>query len=263
MQNVIKKLKEIESGTIGILIYSSEKQKIVSEYNREMSFPLASAAKVAVGFSIAKCVEDKLFKWNDIVEDVNFNPNEDSKELFPHFQQRSTLSLREAVEVMIACHDSLVANSIVQKCGGWEKVNNKIKSYFQNINITQNPRNLENSGKLSQVFELLLLIFEGYRLSPDLWAPIINGLVRQRGDIDGIPTHFLNHMSGGLDNVVVDIGILGDLNHYPLLYVLGAKNLPNRSNFQFSDEKIIEAMKLLYQEYLNQSATNFEVESHK
>ncbi|WP_075617909.1 hypothetical protein [Paenisporosarcina indica] len=107
--------------------------------------------------------------------------------------------LSKAIEVMIACHDSFVANRVVQFCGGWECINKKIKSYFYNLNITQNPRDLDSNGELSQLLELLRLIFQGYINNPELWIPIINGLVRQRGEVEGIPTHFLNHMTGGLD----------------------------------------------------------------
>ena len=177
---------------------------------------------------IAKLVEERHYKWTDIVEEVILNPEEDSNEVYPHFQNREYLALQDAVEVMIACHDSFVASRIVQFCGGWEMINKKINSYFKNINITQNPRDLNNNGELSQMLELLLLIFHGYKTSPELWSPIINGLVRQRGKIEGIPSHFLNHMTGGLDNVVVDIRIIGEFSKNPLLYVLGAKDLPNR-----------------------------------
>jgi hypothetical protein len=213
--------------------------------------PLASSAKVAIAFCIAKLVEERHYKWNDIVEDISFNPDEDSNHIYPHFQNRETLALSEAVEVMIACHDSFVANRVVIFCGGWEGINKKIKSYFSNINITQNPRDLNNNGELSQMLELLRLIFQGYINNPELWIPIINGLVRQRGEVEGIPTHFLNHMTGGLDNVVVDIGIIGEFSQNPLLYVLGAKNLPNRYTEKLADEKIIDALKLLYSEYSN------------
>lgn len=150
---------------------------------------------------------------------------------------------------MIACHDSFVAERIVHFCGGWEMINNKIKSYFNNINITQNPRDLDNNGKLIEMLELLRLIHQGYQTTPDLWIPVINGLVRQRGDIEGIPSQFLNHMTGGLDNVIVDIGIMGEFSKNPLLYVLGAKDLPNRYKDQLADEIIIDAIKLLYDEY--------------
>ncbi|SES07033.1 serine hydrolase [Psychrobacillus sp. OK032] len=252
MENVLEKIKELESGEVGIIIYSQVKQDILLSLNKGLLVPLASAAKVAIAFCIARLVEERHYKWTDIVEDVTLNPEEDSNEVYPHFQNRENLALRDAVEVMVACHDSFVADRIVQFCGGWEMINQKIKSYFKNINITQNPRDLDNKGELSEMLELLRLIHQGYKINPDLWVPVINGLVRQRGDIEGIPSHFLNHMTGGLDNVVVDIGIMGEFSKNPLLFVLGAKELPNRNKEKSADEIIIDAMKLIYNEYCNQ-----------
>ncbi|WP_289139637.1 hypothetical protein [uncultured Brevibacillus sp.] len=52
-------------------------------------------------------------KWDDLVEEVSFDPKEDSNELYPHLQKRKSLPLREAVEGMIACHDSCVAKCVV------------------------------------------------------------------------------------------------------------------------------------------------------
>lgn len=252
MEKVLEKLEELKSGEVGIIIYSQVKQDIVLSFNKELLVPLASAAKVAIAFCIAKLVEERHYKWTDIVEDIILNPEEDSNEVYPHFQGRENLSLQDAVEIMIACHDSFVAERIVQFCGGWEMINNKIKSYFKNINITQNARDMDNTGELSEMLELLRLIHQGYKTNPGLWNPVINGLVRQRGDIEGIPSRFLNHMTGGLDNVVVDIGIMGEFSKNPLLFVLGAKDLPNRYKEKLADEIIIDAMKLLYDEYCNQ-----------
>lgn len=252
MEKVLEKLKELESGEVGIIIYSQVKQDILLSLNKGLLVPLASAGKVAIAFCVAKLVEERLYKWTDIVKDVVLNPVEDSNKVYPHFQSRENLSLQDAVEVMIACHDSFVAERIVQFCGGWEMINNKTKSYFKNINITQNPRDLENNGELSEMLELLRVIYQGYKTNPDLWIPVINGLVRQRGDIEGIPSHFLNHMTGGLDNVVVDMGIMGEFSKNPLLFVLGAKELPNRHKEKLADEIIIDAMKLIYDEYCNQ-----------
>ncbi|MDX1699537.1 MAG: serine hydrolase [Melioribacteraceae bacterium] len=249
MREIIEKLKEIETGEIGLIIYSQLKQEIVLSFNKELLVPLASSAKVAIAFCVAKLVEDSHFKWNDIVENISFNPDEDSNLIYPHFQNRETLALSEAVEVMIACHDSFVANRVVQFCGGWESINKKVKSYFNKINITQSPRDLANNGELSQMLELLRLIFQEYTISPELWMPIINGIVRQRGEIEGIPAQYLNHMTGGLDSVVVDFGIIGEFSQNPLLYVLGAMNLPNRYTEKVADEKIIDILKLLYSEY--------------
>ncbi|MBM7621113.1 hypothetical protein JOC95_002986 [Bacillus tianshenii] len=250
MNKVIDKLKEIDTEEVGIVIYTSKGQRNNISLNSELIVPLASAAKVAIGFCVAKWVDDDFFKWDDLVEEVTFNTEEDSKELYPHLQNRESLPLREAVEVMIACHDSDVAKCIVNFCGGWEKLNRSIQSYYPSINITENPRDLENKGELNSLLEIMIHIFQGYKTQPLLWTPIINGLVRQKGDINHIPPHHLNHMTGGLDNVVIDIGMIGDFNDNPFIYAVGAMNLPNRFNNQAADNKIVEAMNLLYDEYL-------------
>ncbi|MBD3843041.1 MAG: serine hydrolase [Campylobacterales bacterium] len=252
MNKVIDKLKEIDTGEVGIEIYTSKGQRKNISFNSELIVPLASAAKVAIGFCVAKWVDDDFFKWDDLVEEVTFNPEEDSKELYPHLQNRESLPLREAVEVMIACHDSDVAKCIVNFCGGWKKLNKSIQSYYPTINITENPRDLENKGQLNSLLEIMIHIFQGYKTQPLLWTPIINGLVRQKGDINHIPPHHLNHMTGGLDNVVIDIGMIGDFNDNPFIYAVGAMNLPDRFNNQAADNKIVEAMNLLYDEYLKE-----------
>ncbi|WP_261134822.1 class A beta-lactamase-related serine hydrolase [Bacillus sp. Marseille-Q3570] len=252
MQKVIDRLDEIDSSDVGMIIYSTDKREKISVYNSDITVPLASAAKVAVGFCIAYWVEEKLCNWDDIVCDVSFDPHEDSLIVYPHIQHRDSLQLREAVEVMIACHDSLVANSIVQMYGGWDKVSQSINSYFPNINVKQDPLDLDNKGSINQIFELMLLIYQRYKNNPELLSPIMNGLVRQRGEIEGIPNHLLNHMTGGLENAIVNIGILGYLNQNPLIYVLGANNLPNRYNSQVADEIIIDTIKSLYKNtYIN------------
>jgi Beta-lactamase enzyme family len=252
VKNVIEKLKEIEVGETGLTIYSTKENKECISLNSELTIPLASAAKVAIAFCVAKWVEDEVVKWDAIVEEVSFNPEEDSKELYPHLQNRQTLPLREAVEVMIACHDSYIARSIVECCGGWEKVNRSLQSYYPSIHVTGNPRDVDNKAQLSQMLDLMIRIYQGYKTQPLLWTPIMNGLVRQKGDIGQIPVHHLNHMTGGLENVAVDIGIMGDFNENPYIFALGAINLPNRLDNQDSDRKIMEAMELLYGEYIKQ-----------
>lgn len=59
-------------------------------------------------------------------------------------------------------------------------------------------------------------------------------------------------MTGGLEQVVVDIGIIREFSQHPLLFVLGAKELPNRYADKLADEIIIDAMKLLYEAYCNE-----------
>jgi hypothetical protein len=252
LENALKKLKEIEQGTVGIKVYSTDKSIFLDSLNSHIIVPLASAAKVAIGYCIAVWIEKGLFDWNDSIENITFNPAEDSRELYPHFQHRNELSLREAVEVMIACHDSCVAKDVVKYCGGWSKVNKTIQEVYPTINVTEDPRDVENRGALEQVLHLMVNIYQQYNLNPLIWTPIVNGLVRQKGEVEGIPPFHLNHMTGGLDNVIVDFGIIGAFNENPLIFALAAIDLPNRYNDARADKKIAEAMNILYKEHKRQ-----------
>jgi hypothetical protein len=252
LNRVIDKLEEIKIGETGIIIYSTKQQKIQASWNSGLTVPLASAAKVAIGFCMAKWAEEGRVKWDDMVEGISFNPKEDSEELYPHLQKRKSLPLREAVEVMIACHDSYASRSIVNFCGGWAKVNETIQADYPSIHVTEDPRHPENQGKLDEMLHLMNRIFQGYNTTPLLWSPIINGLVRQQGDIISIPSQHLNHMTGGLEHAAVDFGILGDFSEDPYIFAMGAVNLPDRFGNQKADDKMMEAMRLMYGEYLEQ-----------
>ncbi|MQR96191.1 serine hydrolase [Fictibacillus phosphorivorans] len=249
MQSVLTSLKTVESDQIGIIIYSTKQQEVVCSFNPDLILPLASAAKVVIGYCITNWVERGLFHWSDLIEDFQLDKDENSAVLFPHIQGRTSLSLGDLVEVMIACHDSKAADSIVQFCGGWEKVNTEINRSYKHINLSSNPRDVENKGRISEVLSVLKAIFEGYHRHPQSWLPVMNGLVRPQDHFEGIPNHMLNHMSGGFESLVVDIGILGEFHQHPLLYVLGANDLPNRYTNNLSDERIVESIKLMYNEY--------------
>ena len=75
-------------------------------------------------------VKENKHNWNDILHHIKFNPHEDSAQLYPHLQGRTSLTLSQAVEVMIACHDSCVAQSVVMHCGGWDAVKMYAQTYF-------------------------------------------------------------------------------------------------------------------------------------
>ncbi|WP_264446558.1 serine hydrolase [Bacillus cereus] len=249
MQAVIGKIKEIQIGQVGILVYSTKNGNIVATHNDELYVPLASAAKVAIGFAVAKMVKDKLISWSDKLHHIKYNPNEDSAQLYPHLQDRATLTLSKAVEVMVACHDSYIAQSIVMHCGGWDTIREYVSTNFSKIHIQENPKDEKNIGELKQVLSLLLHIFQGYKSAPELWEPIISGMVRQQGDYESIPYYHLAHMTGGLPTATINIGIIGMFHEFPFLYVIGGKDLPNRFNNKMVDETITEALKCLYKEY--------------
>ncbi|MDR4172374.1 serine hydrolase [Bacillus nitratireducens] len=256
MQDVIGKIKEIQSGQVGVIVYSTKYENIIASYNNELYVPLASAAKVAIGFAVAKMVKDKQINWNDTLHHIKFNPNEDSAQLYPHLQDRATLTLSKAVEVMIACHDSYIAQSIVMHCGGWDTVREYVSTNFSKIHIQENPRDEQNVGELNQVHSLLVHIFQGYKSAPELWEPIISGMVMQQGEYEGIPYYHLAHMTGGLSTATINIGIIGMFHEFPFLYVIGGKDLPNRFDNKEVDETILEALKCLYKEYKMTSETN-------
>ncbi|MBE7103736.1 serine hydrolase [Bacillus cereus] len=249
METVIQKMKEIQFGHVGVAIYSTKNERIVASYNGELYIPLASAAKVAIGFVVANMVKDKNISWNDTLHHIKYNPNEDSAQLYPHLQGRATLTLSKAVEVMIACHDSYIAHSVVMHCGGWDTVREYVSTYFSKIHIQENPRDEKNVGELNQVLSLLVHIFQGYKSEPELWEPIINGMVRQQGEYEGIPCYHLAHMTGGLPTATINIGIIGMFHEFPFLYVIGGRDLPNRFDNKEVDETITSALKYIYKEY--------------
>ncbi|PFJ05044.1 hypothetical protein COD67_16315 [Bacillus cereus] len=249
METVIQKMKEIQAGHVGVAIYSTKNERIVASYNSELYIPLASAAKVVIGFVVAKMVKENKHNWNDILHHIKFNPDEDSAQLYPHLQGRSALKLNKAVEVMIACHDSYIAQSVVMHCGGWDAVREYVSTYFSKIHIQENPRDEQNVGELNQVLSLLVHIFQGYKLEPELWEPIINGMVRQQGNYESIPYYHLAHMTGGLPTATINIGIMGMFHEFPFLYVIGGKGLPNRRENKEVDEVFAVALRYIYKEY--------------
>ncbi|MED1510905.1 serine hydrolase [Bacillus proteolyticus] len=249
METVIRKMKEIQAGHVGVTIYSTKNERIVASYNSEIYIPLASAAKVVIGFVAAQMVKGNKRNWNDILHHIKFHPHEDSAQLYPHLHGRSTLTLSKAVEVMIACHDSYIAQSIVMHCGGWDTIREYVSTNFSKIHIQENPKDEKNIGELKQVLSLLLHIFQGYKSAPELWEPIISGMVRQQGEYEGIPYYHLAHMTGGLPTATINIGIIGMFHEFPFLYVIGGKDLPNRFHNKEVDETVTTALKYIYKAY--------------
>lgn len=252
LQNVLNVLRNLPEGEYGLLVFSQLKQEMIQSINPDLEIPLASAAKLAIAFCVVKFIEEGRYTWNEKVSPMRFDPREDSQELYPHFQQRSSLLLREAVEMMIACHDRFVAQCVVNVVGGWEVVNATLQKYYPTIHVNDDPRDGQNKGQLSEVFELFQTIMRGYTETPELWVPIINGLVRQQDKIEALPAHIINQMTGGLNHAVINIGVIGEFSKHPFLFALGARNLPNRATNTDADESIQEALQLLYDAYASQ-----------
>lgn len=242
-------MKEMQSGQLGVIVYSTKYDNIIASYDNELYVPLASAAKVAIGFAVANMIKEKQISWNNILHQIKFNPKEDSAQLYPHLQGRDTLTLSKAVEVMIACHDSYIAQSIVMHCGGWDSIRKYVSTYFSKVHVQENPRDEQNVGELNQVHSLLVHIFKCYKSDPELWEPIINGMVRQQGEYEGIPYYHIAHMTGGLPTATINIGIMGMFHEYPLLYVIGGKDLPNRFDNNEVDETVVSALKCIYKKH--------------
>ncbi|TKI15782.1 hypothetical protein FC683_30670, partial [Bacillus cereus] len=58
METVINKIKEVQSNYVGMEIYSTKNNRIVASYNSELNIPLASAAKLVIGFVVAQMVKE-------------------------------------------------------------------------------------------------------------------------------------------------------------------------------------------------------------
>lgn len=56
-------------------------------------------------------------------------------------------------------------------------------------------------------------------------------------------------MTGGLLTATINIGIIGMFNEFPLLYVIGGKDLPNRRENKEVDEAFAVVLKYIYKEY--------------
>ncbi|TCW57975.1 beta-lactamase family protein [Bacillus thuringiensis] len=134
-------------------------------------------------------------------------------------------------------------------CGGWDSIRKYVSTYFSKIYVQENPRDEQNVGELNQVHSLLVHIFRGYKSEPELWEPIINGMVMQQGEYEGIPYYHVAHMTGGLPTAIINIGIIGVFNEFPVLYVIGRKDLPYRSENNEIDEVFAESLKYIYKEY--------------
>ncbi len=134
-------------------IYSTKDNRIVASYNNELNIPLASAAKLVIGFVVTQMVKENKHNWNDILHHIKFNPHEDSAQLYPHLQGRTSLTLSQAVEVMIACHDSCVTVSCnaLWWMGCCENVRTNV---LFKIYIQENARDEKNVGELSEVLAL-------------------------------------------------------------------------------------------------------------
>ncbi|WP_162038496.1 serine hydrolase [Chengkuizengella sediminis] len=232
-----------KKGKYGSIVYSTQEKKEVYSSNSDLIVPLASAGKIFIGFAFARWVEEGIFNWNTIIDNIKFDPKEDGHIVYPHLQNRNSLPLHKVIEVMIACHDNFLADCVVSYAGGWTKINEKIRLEFASINLTKNPYSAKNNGNLRDLFLALSAIFYGYQQTPELFAPIISGMIRQQSGLDNIPKEHYTHLGGGLRDLILDVGILGIFTENPVLYVIAGKDVPSRN---VSDELVSQFLHEVY-----------------
>ncbi|WP_250886579.1 serine hydrolase [Bacillus sp. SM2101] len=151
---------------------------------------------------------------------------------------------------MIACHDNVIAKHIVSYIGGWEKVNNKLRDEnFNSFNLTKNPQDTQNYGSINDLLNILIKIYDGYQTQPEIFIPLMTGMVRQQDAHRQIPKQYLVHMTGGLHDLILDIGILGHFSKTPYLYVIAGNNIPNRLKNSESDNNVANILFDVYREW--------------
>jgi hypothetical protein len=214
-----------EHGTFGWIITDAKTGDTVSAHNPEEFFPLASAAKLAIGAVVAEAVRTHELSWGQLLQNVVFDPKENSDELYPYLKGRTEQELHDVAEVMIACHDHACATALAGLFGGWEALQTRVGALFPGIRIDQNPRDLERNGApLNALMQLLQRVSNGFQQEPVIWKPLLAGLFRHPYKTEGIPEHQQYNLTGGLPTAALDLGMAG-----PLLYVIAGKQITNRA----------------------------------
>ncbi|MDX8361700.1 serine hydrolase [Cytobacillus sp. IB215316] len=246
----VKNILEEYKGEYGAVVYCTKTNALICSYHPDFIIPLASVGKVLVGYVVAKYIEEGVLSWSSIINHVSFDPKEDSHIIYPHLQKRTSLPLSTMIEVMIACHDNVIANHIVSYIGGWEKVNNKLwDENFSSFNLTKNPQDTQNYGSINDLLYILIKIYDGYQTQPEIFIPLITGMVRQQDAHRQIPKQYLAHMTGGLHDLILDIGILGHFSKNPYIFVIAGNNVPNRLKNSESDNNVANILFDVYREW--------------
>jgi len=238
---------EDSEGIAGFTVLSFSGEGLAS-LNAQEFFPLASTAKVVIGATVAQEVEAGRLQWDQEITGLNLSPDEDSRFLYPHLQNRDRYTLRDVVEVMIACHDQNCASKIAEEFGGWNELQRLIRKSDFNVQINEDPANeLLNIGTLHAVVKRVVQILDGFRKNPVAWQPVVSGLVRQSDKTAGIPAHCQWNMTGGLPNAMIDVGILGDFATQEFVfYGIAGKGLLDRRTSTRADEAAGFVLRRLY-----------------
>ncbi|MHB1682334.1 MAG: serine hydrolase [Bacilli bacterium] len=194
-------------GCVGWIVLDADGRQL-GEWNADEQFPLASAAKLAIGEAIASKVEARELTWDTQIFGLVFDPREDSHVLYPHLQGQRQYTLRRVVEVMIACHDQSCANAIANRVGGWRELSHSIACLAPAIHVDSEPRSeSRNIGRLDAMVGLVQRAITGFQTNCELWEPIVAGLVRQADKTAGIPSYRQWNMTGGLPHALIDVGL--------------------------------------------------------
>ncbi len=243
---LLQQLREVP-GSVGVVAIHSNRGPILSVGEANW-YPLASSAKVAIGAVVATQVQVGAVTWDTRIDDLTLDRNEDSYILYPHLQSLNSYTLRDATEIMIACHDHVCANAIANLLGGWDSLQWLVNETWPNIHVAKNPRSVsENTGQLRAMAELMTTIGSGYRKDLELWRPVVSGLVRQADKTEGIPVQGQWNLTGGLPNALMDVGILGDFSasNY-VTYAVAGKGLLDRSIAYGADNLLAQVIFELY-----------------
>lgn len=247
MSQGIVQLFENKRGSYGVIV-RNRLGETVFDYNSSDWFPLASAGKVALATLVAWAVADKDLSWSLELDSVALDPEEDSATLYPHLQGMQKLPLRNVVEIMIACHDKNCADAVANLLGGWTHVESLVTRRFPGVRVNRDPRNQEeNIGQLRSVLDVIQGVISGFLATPNVFEPVVAGLVRMVDKTDGIPFHEQWNMTGGLPTSLINTGVLGDpMSERYLLYAIAGRDVANRYETRESDELISSVLNMLY-----------------
>ncbi len=234
-------------GYVGWIVLDADGRQL-GEWNADEQFPLASAAKLAIGAAIAAKVEARELTWDTQISGLVIDPREDSHVLYPHLQGQRQYTLRRVVEVMIACHDQSCANAIANRVGGWRDLSHFILCWAPAIHVDSEPRSeSRNIGRLDAMVRLVQRAITGFQTNSELWEPVVAGLVRQADKTEGIPSYRQWNMTGGLPHALIDVGLIGDIaSGKYILYGVAAKDLPDRALSAVMDQSLADVLRELY-----------------
>ncbi|MFS1511470.1 hypothetical protein VQL36_03390 [Chengkuizengella sp. SCS-71B] len=72
-------------------------------------------------------------------------------------------------------------------------------------------------------------------------------MIRQRSGLDNIPKEHYTYLGGGLKDLILDVGILGNFTEHPVLYVIAGKDVPSR---KVSDKLVSQFLHKVYCDWM-------------